>query len=149
MSKKKLVWLIWEMQMINIEDIKFQLQNLRVIASSEKNANIYKKMFERGRDNRSKCSVKDTSFVIEEREVDHALGFQDLSRGVVIRKRYRVYENQLKLIIETNDKEEASIVMKKEHKEYPMRFHELEELQDNGMYIGIRQYKPFDDETKW
>jgi len=78
---KVIVWLLWELQIIDVEGNKIQMQNLRVIASSEKNVNIYKEMFERDKKNRS-LSTKDTEFVIEERELDHAFGFRDLSDDV-------------------------------------------------------------------
>jgi len=58
-------------------------------------------------------------------------------------KKFRVYENQLKLLIETDDKSEAVKVMNNAHLEYSDRWHELFEYWD-GRYNGIRQYKPRD-----
>ena len=37
---KKTIWLVWEFQIIKVETAKVQLQVLRVIASSEKNADV-------------------------------------------------------------------------------------------------------------
>jgi len=78
---KMIVWLLWELQLVDIEGSKVQMQHLRVAASSEKNVNIYMQMFKRDRKNRS-CVTKDTQFVIEKRELDHAFGFRDLSHDV-------------------------------------------------------------------
>ena len=58
-------------------------------------------------------------------------------------KKFRVYENQSKLLTETDDYTEAVKQMKGAHKQNPDKFHELYQLTDD-QYIGIRQYKPGD-----
>jgi len=63
-------------------------------------------------------------------------------------KNFKVYENQLTLLIETDDKEEAVKAMKEAHKGSPEKYHELFQLLD-GRYIGVRQYKPNDPINKW
>jgi hypothetical protein len=63
------------------------------------------------------------------------------------RKEFQVYENQLTLLIETNDKEEAVKAMKETHRRFPEKYHELFQLLD-GRYVGIRQYKPHDPVDK-
>jgi len=82
MASKQVIWLIWEMQIVDIGTTKYQYQNLRVIASTKELAEIYLEMFERDRKNRPTCATKETWFNVEEREVDHALGFQDANRFV-------------------------------------------------------------------
>lgn len=75
---KRHVWLIWQVQVEKIDHLMIQLQELRVIASSEKKANIYKSIFKR--------EVKEGDlkgeFVIEKREINHMLGWQDLNRFI-------------------------------------------------------------------
>ena len=62
-------------------------------------------------------------------------------------KRFRIYENQLRLLTETDDYIEAVKQMKRAHKQKPNKYHELYQLID-GQYIGIRQYKP-GDKVRW
>jgi len=73
------IWLVWEIQILDIGKDKVQLQDLRVIASSLKKARQYKKVFVQ---DRKDWNDKDTWFEIEERELDHAFGYQDLKRYV-------------------------------------------------------------------
>ena len=89
MADKIIVWLVWEFQIVDVGNDKVQLHHLRVIASSRENAVLYKKIFTRSRNNRSSCATKDTWFEIEERELDHALGFKDL-KGFVSKRRENV-----------------------------------------------------------
>jgi len=70
------------------------------------------------------------------------------------RKEFRVYENQLTLLIETNDKEEAVKTMREAHRAFPEKYHELFQLMDGRyigerQYVGIRQYEPNDPIDKW
>ena len=78
-SKKK-VWLVWEFQIVTIETAKIQLQNLKVIAGSKEKASIYKTIFKR--DKIWKFPKEELWFEIEEREIDHAFGIEDLNRYV-------------------------------------------------------------------
>ena len=64
------------------------------------------------------------------------------------RKEFEVYENQLTLLIETDNKEEAVKTMKEAHTKAPEKYHELFQLLD-GRYIGVRQYAPNDPVDKW
>jgi len=63
-------------------------------------------------------------------------------------KGFRVCENQLTLLVETDDKEEAVKVMREAHQKDPQKYHELYQFLD-GQYIGIRQYEPGDPTDKW
>lgn len=75
---KKCVWLIWQIQIEKIEHSMVQFQELRVIAGSEEKAKLYKSIFDR--------EVKERDlkgeFIIEKREINHMLGWQDLKRFV-------------------------------------------------------------------
>ena len=82
---KKTIWLVWEFQIIKVETAKVQLQVLRVIASSEKNADVYITQFKRLKG--WKFPKEEMWFEKEEREIDHAFGVEDLNR-YVSRNRY-------------------------------------------------------------
>lgn len=77
MRKRKSVWLVWEIQIVDIGKDKVQFQNLRVIAGSSERSECYKKAFEN--ENHLK---KETWFKIEEREINHAFGYSDMNRFV-------------------------------------------------------------------
>jgi len=79
MPKKK-IWLVWEFQIVTIETAKVQLQVLRAIASTEKIANIYKKTLTKLKE--WKFSKEELWIDIEEREIDHCFGIEDLNRYV-------------------------------------------------------------------
>jgi len=81
----KLVWLVWEFQILKIETAKVQLQVLRAIASSKKKAENYKAICEDHKD--WKFSKEEMWFEIEGREINHAFGIEDLNR-YVSRNRY-------------------------------------------------------------
>jgi len=76
------IWLVWEIQILNVGKDKVQLQELRVIASSKKNAELYKKAFEEDRHVYPLDDEENTWFIIESRELNHALGWQDLNRYI-------------------------------------------------------------------
>ena len=84
MMPKKKVWLVWEFQIVIIETAKVQLQSLRVIADTEEKGVIYKAIFER--EKQWKFSKDELWFNVEEREINHMLGIEDLS-GYVSRNR--------------------------------------------------------------
>lgn len=79
MPKKK-VWLVWEFQIVIIETAKVQLQSLRVIADTEEKGTIYKAIFER--EKQWKFSKDELWFELEEREINHMFGIEDLNRYV-------------------------------------------------------------------
>jgi hypothetical protein len=62
-------------------------------------------------------------------------------------KKYRVYEDVLNLILETDDKEEAMRMQRESHRKSPDKFHEVYEFWD-GKYNGICQFAP-NDQVKW
>jgi len=80
MPRKK-VWLVWEFQIVISGHDKIQLQVLRAIASSKKIGNIYKTIFERHK--QWQFSKDELWFEVEEREIDHCFGIEDLNRYVV------------------------------------------------------------------
>lgn len=57
-------------------------------------------------------------------------------------KRYRIYENNL-LLLETDDEKTAMRLWRESHQETPDKYHEVYECFE-GIYIGIRQFKPYD-----
>ena len=63
------------------------------------------------------------------------------------RGKYRVYENQTTLLLETDDRDEAMKVWRESHRKKPDKYHEVEEWWD-GKYNGICQFKP-GDQVKW
>jgi len=63
-----------------------------------------------------------------------------------MRRKYRVTENN-HILIETDFFEEADRVMKWAHRDCPDKYHELLGWW-NGIYNGIRQYKPGDREVE-
>jgi hypothetical protein len=81
---KKRVWLVWEIQIVVIETAKVQLQSLRVIADTKDKAAIYKAIFER--EKKWKFNKDELWFSVEEREINHMLGIEDLN-GYVSRNR--------------------------------------------------------------
>jgi hypothetical protein len=80
MIPKKKVWLVWEFQIVTIETAKVQLQSLRVIADTEEKGVIYKAIFER--EKQWKFTKDELWFELEEREVNHMFGIEDLNRYV-------------------------------------------------------------------
>jgi len=80
MIPKKKVWLVWEFQIVTIETVKVQLQSLRVIADTEEKGVIYKAIFER--EKQWKFTKDELWFELEEREVNHMFGIEDLNRYV-------------------------------------------------------------------
>lgn len=81
---RKLVWLVWQINIERIDTSLVQFQELRVIASSEDKAKIYKTIFER---EVKEMNLKKSEFVIEGVEIDHMCGWQDLSK-YISRKRF-------------------------------------------------------------
>jgi len=61
-------------------------------------------------------------------------------------KKYRVLEDN-RILLETDDKEHALMMMGISHINRPNYYHELHEWW-NGQYNGIRQYKPGDKVTR-
>ena len=76
---KKPIWLVWEIQIVKIENFKVQLQNLRVIADTEENGNLYKLIFEKELEDRN---LDKSIFIVEKREINHMLGWEDLRKYV-------------------------------------------------------------------
>ena len=64
-----------------------------------------------------------------------------------VRKRFQVRENQLRLLLETDDKEEAMRVWRESHRKDISKFHEVYELR-NGVYEGTNQFAP-GDRVRW
>lgn len=64
-----------------------------------------------------------------------------------VRKRFQVRENQITLLLETDDKEEALKVWRDSHKKQLDKFHEIYELR-NGVYRGTNQFAP-GDQVRW
>lgn len=61
-------------------------------------------------------------------------------------KEYRV-EEDFKIILETDDREEAMRVWRERHRENPNLYHEVHQWWD-GQYNGICQFKP-GDKVRW
>ena len=59
------------------------------------------------------------------------------------RKRYRVIENSIHIVLETNCKLEAENCWREAHRQNDTKFHEVYELID-GHYEGICQFAPGD-----
>jgi len=69
------------------------------------------------------------------------------NKGLELMKKYRVYENQLTLILETDDKTEATARWRQAHRDKPDCYHELFEYW-SGQYNGIAQFEP-NDTVRW
>ena len=79
MMRRKYIWLVWQIGLERIGNSLVQLQDLRVIASSEEKADLCKSIFEKEVKDRD---LKKSEFIIEEREINHMLGWQDLHRNI-------------------------------------------------------------------
>lgn len=78
MKKKIEVWLLWEMQIVDMGHDKVQFQNLRVIATTKEKSDIYKAIFER----EIKDRKTDSWVSVEMRQLDHMLGQKDMNSYV-------------------------------------------------------------------
>jgi hypothetical protein len=80
MTEKKTIFLVWEFQIATIETAKVQLQVLRAIASTSKIADIYKTSLTKLKG--WQFSTRELWFEVEEREIDHCFGIEDLERYI-------------------------------------------------------------------
>ena len=83
---KKTVFLVWEFEIVTLEHDTIQLQVLRAIASTKERGNIYKENLERLRDWQWKRDKDKMWFQVDEAEIDHCFGIEDLN-NYVVRKR--------------------------------------------------------------
>lgn len=79
---KKTVFLVWEFEIITVDNSLVQLQILRAIASTRERGEIYKKNLENLRNWQWKLNKDKMWFQVDETQVDHCFGIEDLNKYV-------------------------------------------------------------------